>query len=70
MGDFDYKPGTLLPGGIVCDHALPMTGGDCEYRIAPRFAPVRVAPRVVAADEAPGVDMATFFPHWNRLRRL
>jgi len=61
---YDHTPGTLLPGGIVCDHSLPMTG-DGEYRLSPE-----VAARL-AYDAAPSVDMAVAFPGiWNRVRRL
>jgi hypothetical protein len=64
----NFKLGTLSADGVVYDHAL---GTDGEYRIAPRRPS---DPEVVLdEDEAPSadpVDMVTFFPHWNRLRRL
>ena len=69
----NIKPGRLLPGGIVCDHALPMYG-DCEYRIAPRVEEPDIN---VEPDEAPEVvpeglmmDMGTFVTHLNRLQRM
>jgi hypothetical protein len=54
------RPGTLLDGDIVCDHALPMFGDDCEYRIDHG---------ALLADDEALVPMDVMFPQLNRLRR-
>jgi hypothetical protein len=67
----DFKPGTLHDG-ICFDYALPISGGDGEYRIPPRATP-NVEPDIVIEDEAPSatpVDMVVAFgPNFTRLRR-
>jgi hypothetical protein len=61
-----FKPGTLHDG-ICFDHAVPMHG-DGEGRIPPRVEEpdMDLEPD---APEVPTVDMSTYFPHWDRLRR-